>query len=210
MSKVLVEIHKFYEVFCNPIDEMNFKEGDFVLLKLKFGEELGRVKSFLENEEEVKGVILRKADQKDILKYLQIREKEREYYKRFVNFLYDKGMNNVIPIACYYSFDEKRLICYAISNKKIDLTSIQKEFGKLIGKRAFFILLPPRETMAKIGGYGPCGRRLCCATFLKEPPHVQLRTVRIQGLEEKREKITGFCGRLLCCLEFEKERYEKQ
>lgn len=210
MSKILVEIHRFYEIFCNPVAEIDIKEGDFVLVKLKFGEDLGRIKNFLESEEEIKGVILKKADQKDILKYFEIKEREKDYYKRFVNFLFDKEMNSIIPIACHCSFDEKRLICYAISNKKIDLTSFQKEFGKMVGKRTFFILLPAREAMAKIGGYGPCGRKLCCATFLKELPHVKLRTVRLQGLEEKREKITGFCGRLLCCLEFEKERYEKQ
>ncbi|MCS7250608.1 MAG: hypothetical protein N2323_05050 [candidate division WOR-3 bacterium] len=209
MNTVLVTIHKFYEVLCNPATEIEIKEGDFVLIKLKFGEELGMIKNFLESEEEIKGVILKKADQKDILKYFGIKEKEKNYYKRFVNFIFEKGINNLTPIACHYSFDEKRLICYAISNKKMDLTSFQKEFGKMVGKRTFFILLPARETMAKIGGYGPCGRRFCCATFLKELPHVKLRTVRLQGLEEKREKITGFCGRLLCCLEFEKERYEK-
>jgi len=210
VSKILVEVHRFYDVLCNPVSEMEIKEGDFVLIKLKFGEELGKVKNFSEDEEEVKGVILKKADHKDILKYFQVKEKEKEYYKRFVNFIFEKGIINLTPLAVHYSFDEKRLICYAISNKKMDLTSFQKEFGKIIGKKTFFILLPPREAMAKIGGYGPCGRKLCCATFLKEPLHVELRTVRIQGLEEKREKITGFCGRLLCCLEYERERYEKQ
>lgn len=210
MNKILVEIHRFYEIFCNPVAEMAIEEGEFVVVKLKFGEEIGRVKNFLDSEEEIKGVILKKADQRDILKYFDIKEKERDYYKKFVNFIFERGMNSLVPLACHYSFDEKRLICYAISNKKIDLTSFQKEFGKLVGKRTLFILLPPREAMAKIGDYGPCGRKFCCATFLKDLPHVQLRTVRLQGLEEKREKITGFCGRLLCCLEFEKERYEKQ
>lgn len=209
MSKILVEIHKFYEIFCNPVEELKIKDGDFVLLKLKFGEEIGRVKGFEENEEEVKGVILRKADQQDILKYFQIKEQEKEYYKKFVNFIFDKGIGGLTPLSVHYSFDEKRLICYAISNKKMNLINFQKEFGKLVRRMVFFILLPPREAMAKIGGYGPCGRKLCCATFLKELPHVKLRTVRIQGLEEKREKITGFCGRLFCCLEYEKERYEK-
>lgn len=212
MSKVLVEVHKFYEVLCNPMTKMDLNENDFVLLKLKFGEELGRVKNFLEIEEEIKGVILKKADKNDILKYLQMKEKEEEYYKRFVNFIFDQfdqEIDNIFPIACHYSFDEKRLIFYAISNKKIDLTDVQKELAKILDKKILIILLPPREAMGKIGGYGNCGRKRCCATFLKEPSYVNLRTVRIQGLKEKKEKITGFCGRLLCCLEFEKERYEK-
>ncbi len=208
MSKVLVEVHKFYEIPCQPVEEMAIKENDFVLVKLKFGEDFGRVKNFLEDEEEVIGVIFKKADKNDILKYYELKEKENFYYQKFVNFVFDKGIN-IFPLACHYSFDEKRLVFYAISNKKVDLLSAQKELGKILNKKTFIILLPPRAAMSKIGGYGPCGRKFCCATFLKEPPHVKLRTVRLQGLEEKKEKITGFCGRLLCCLEFERERYER-
>jgi cell fate regulator YaaT (PSP1 superfamily) len=208
MSKVLVEIHKFYEILCQPVEEMTLKANDFVLVKLKFGEDFGRVKNFLEDGEEVAGIIFKKADKNDILKYYEIKEKENFYYQKFVNFVFDKGIN-IFPLACHYSFDEKRLVFYAISNKKVDLLSKQKELGKILNKKTFIILLPPRAAMGKIGGYGPCGRKFCCATFLKEPPPVKLRTVRLQGLEGKKEKITGFCGRLLCCLEFERERYER-
>lgn len=64
-----------------------------------------------------------------------------------------------------------------------------------------------RDQAKLMGGIGPCGRQLCCCTFIKKFEPVSIRIAKRQGLGFNINKISGVCGRLMCCLEYEKESY---
>lgn len=106
------------------------------------------------------------------------------------------------------SFGENRVIIYFTADGRVDFRALLKD---LVGKFRMRIELRQigvRQEASMIGGIGPCGRTLCCATFLKDFTPVTIKMAKIQDIPLNPNKISGTCGRLMCCLSFEHDFYE--
>jgi len=106
-------------------------------------------------------------------------------------------------------FDENKVIIYFTADGRVDFRALLKD---LVGKFRMRIELRQigvRQEASMIGGLGPCGRPVCCATFLKDFSPVTIKMAKIQDIPLNPNKISGTCGRLMCCLAFEHEFYEE-
>ena len=109
-----------------------------------------------------------------------------------------------------WQFDRQRLTIYFIAPQRIDFRELVKDLARTFRTRIELRQISTREEAKKIGGMGPCGRPLCCATFACQNCRVTLDHARAQQLSNNVAKLSGYCGRLKCCLLYEFEYYEEE
>ncbi|MFC1509912.1 stage 0 sporulation family protein [Candidatus Omnitrophota bacterium] len=112
-------------------------------------------------------------------------------------------------IDAEYSFDRTKLIFYFTSEGRIDFRELVKDLAHIFKVRIELRQIGVRDEARMLGGYGHCGRPLCCASFLKGFEPVTIRMAKEQNLPLNPSKISGCCGRLMCCLGYEYENYKK-
>jgi cell fate regulator YaaT (PSP1 superfamily) len=111
-------------------------------------------------------------------------------------------------VQAEYSFDRSKIIFYFTSDGRVDFRNLVKDLAKIFKARIELRQIGVRDETKFFGGYGPCGRQLCCATFLKDFEPVTIKMAKEEGLPLNPPKISGICGRLMCCLNYEYETYK--
>ena len=106
-----------------------------------------------------------------------------------------------------YSFDGTRLLFAFISEQRVDFRDLVKELARTLKTRIEMKQVGARDETKILDGYGRCGRRLCCSSWLTDFHPVSIRMAKLQGLPLAPAEISGLCGRLLCCLAYEDEMY---
>ncbi|HHY11874.1 MAG TPA: stage 0 sporulation family protein [Firmicutes bacterium] len=104
-----------------------------------------------------------------------------------------------------YTFDSSRVTLYFTADGRVDFRELVKDLASALRTRVELRQIGVRDEAKFFGGLGPCGRELCCASFLCEFQPVSIRMAKEQNLPLNPSKISGTCGRLLCCLRFESE-----
>ena len=110
-------------------------------------------------------------------------------------------------VKAEYSFDGSRLTFYFTSEKRVDFRVLVRDLARTFQTRIELRQVGPRDEAKLLGGIGPCGRLLCCSTFLPDYARVSIKMAKDQDLPLNPTKISGVCGRLLCCLSYEHEQY---
>lgn len=114
---------------------------------------------------------------------------------------------NLIDVE--YTFDNTKVIFYFTAEGRVDFRELVKDLAAVFRMRIELRQIGVRDEAKIIGGLGPCGRPLCCTTFLGEFEPVSIKMAKEQNLSLNPTKISGICGRLMCCLKYEQEMYEK-
>jgi len=216
MSTFLVKFRTTGKIhqFTSPL---KFKVGEKILIETDQGVEIGtileikrRTKSVPpEGVEEVEGKILRKLTQKDEEKLQNLREKLKDALSLCNKKIKELRLPMKI-IDAEYSLDEKKITFYFTAETRIDFRQLLQELIAHFHKNIRLQQLGPRDAAKMIGGIGPCGRPLCCQTFLEDMKSVTLDMAKEQDLSSiGSSKLSGPCGKLLCCLTYEIEIYEK-
>ena len=112
-------------------------------------------------------------------------------------------------VAVDYLDAEEKVVVYFTAPHRVDFRVLVRELAAELKARVDLRQLAPRDEARVQGGIGPCGRDLCCATFLKDFEAVSVRMVRDQDLPLNPLKISGACGRLMCCLKYEHPLYQE-
>ncbi len=112
-------------------------------------------------------------------------------------------------IAVDYAGARNRHTIYFTADGRVDFRALVRDLAKTLGGRVELRQLGARDTARVQGGIGPCGRDLCCATFLKDFEPVSIRMAKDQDLPVNPLKISGACGRLMCCLKYEHPLYQE-
>ena len=107
-----------------------------------------------------------------------------------------------------YTFDDSKLIFYFTADGRVDFRDLVKDLASIFKTRIELRQIGVRDEAKMIGGMGPCGRPLCCATFLGDFEPVSIRMAKEQNLSLNPAKISGICGRLMCCLKYEADTYK--
>ena len=107
----------------------------------------------------------------------------------------------------FYTFDRSQLIFRFIADDRVDFRQLAKDLGSAFKTRIELRQVGIRDKAREIGGIGPCGRKLCCTTFLTDFDSVSINMAKNQSLALNPSKINGSCGRLLCCLKYEDDNY---
>ena len=185
--------------------------GDWVLVSTEKGEDMGRVikkasvgDGFSHSQE-----ILRKATSEDMKRMEENREREREARGICQSKIEERDLPMKL-VDVEYQFDGNKLIFYFISEERIDFRGLVRELASVYKTRIEMKQIGVRDQAKRMGGYGICGRPLCCATFLEDFEPITTQLAKGQHLTLIPSKISGVCGRLMCCLLFERKLYEDE
>jgi len=107
-----------------------------------------------------------------------------------------------------YTFDNNKVIFYFTAEGRVDFRELVKDLATIFKTRIELRQIGVRDEAKMIGGLGPCGRSLCCSTFLGDFASVSIKMAKEQNLSLNPTKISGICGRLMCCLNYEQQTYE--
>ena len=109
-----------------------------------------------------------------------------------------------------YTFDSSKLLFYFTADTRIDFRELVKDLAAVYKTRIELRQIGVRDEVKMLGGYGMCGRELCCVNHLSDLNTVSIKMAKEQGLSLNPTKISGACGRLMCCLKHEQEVYEEK
>jgi cell fate regulator YaaT (PSP1 superfamily) len=152
--------------------------------------------------------ILRKATEEDIIKEERNKERETEAFLMAQDMIAERELPMKL-IRVEYSFDASRATFFFFSETRIDFRELVKELAYKLKSRIEMRQIGVRDVARMIGGFGPCGRELCCSAFLKNFEPVSIRMAKKQEMVLNPAKISGVCGRLLCCLSYEYQMYDE-
>src|SRR5690625_2534168 len=108
-----------------------------------------------------------------------------------------------------YTFDRNKVIFYFTAEGRIDFRDLVKDLAAQFKTRIELRQIGVRDEAKLLGGVGPCGRMLCCSTFLGDFDPVSIKMAKDQSLSLNPAKISGIYGRLMCCLKYESDNYER-
>lgn len=183
---------------------------DGVIVETARGLEFGNVVSIPDIEEvprdgSIKPVV-RKATMRDMAQLARNRERERSAVdicqKKIEKFKCDMKL-----LRAEYTFDRNKIVFFFTAEGRVDFRELVKDLASVFHTRIELRQVGVRDRAKQVSGIGPCGRPLCCATFLSEFAPVSIKMAKNQGLSLNPTKISGACGRLMCCLRYENDQY---
>jgi cell fate regulator YaaT (PSP1 superfamily) len=185
--------------------------GDGVVVDTTRGADFGRV---VKGPDEIgaddapRGLrkVLRKASAADLETIASHREME-DRAKRECRRLAGDLKLDIKVVEARQAFDGPRLTITFFAEERTDVRELQGKLGDRLSRRVELKQVSARDESRIVGGYGPCGRSLCCATFAGDQEPVSIRMAKDQNLPLNPTKISGCCGRLMCCLKYEHQVY---
>jgi len=207
---VFVRLRDTGQIFLYNAADLEIRERDYVILEHDRGLDYGLVVSQKPNDENkskqpVKK-ILRIATKADIKQIEDNRSKSKDAFNTCVKKIQEHKLNMKM-VQSEYSFDRSKIIFYFTSEGRVDFRDLVKDLAKIFKARIELRQIGVRDETKFFGGFGPCGRELCCATFLKDFEPVTIKMAKEEGLPLNPPKISGICSRLMCCLNYEYETY---
>ncbi|MBE6053733.1 MAG: stage 0 sporulation protein [Clostridium sartagoforme] len=213
MIKVIgVRFKKAGKIYYFDPNGLNIKKGDFVVVEtargIEFGECVIGVKEISESDivAPLKSVI-RVAEEEDINKHKGNKVKEKDALEICLKKIEEHGLNMKL-IDVEYTFDNNKVIFYFTADGRVDFRELVKDLATIFKTRIELRQIGVRDEAKMLGGLGPCGRPLCCSTFLGDFASVSIKMAKEQNLSLNPTKISGICGRLMCCLNYEQSTYE--
>lgn len=208
-----VRFKKAGKVYYFDPGDLHINKGDDVIVETARGAEYGEVvvgiKS-VEADEVVQPLkeVLRVATEED---HQHMEENQKKADEAFEIGL-EKVEKHKLPmklVTSEYTFDDSKLIFYFTADGRVDFRDLVKDLASVFRVRIELRQIGVRDEAKMIGGLGPCGRPLCCASFLGDFEPVSIRMAKEQNLSLNPTKISGICGRLMCCLKYESDTYKE-
>jgi cell fate regulator YaaT (PSP1 superfamily) len=151
--------------------------------------------------------VVRKATEDDQQRAAKNRGREAEAFRLCQDMVAERELPMKL-IRAEYSFDGSRVTFYFFSETRVDFRELVKDLAHRLRTRIEMRQVGVRDVARMIGGFGPCGRELCCTSFLRGFEPVSIRMAKKQEMVLNPAKISGVCGRLLCCLSYEHAMYD--
>ena len=151
--------------------------------------------------------IIRKMNPNDDIKIKGNERVAREAFYKVLQKVKERELDMKLT-AVDYTFDRGKLFIYYTAEGRIDFRELVKDMGYIFKTRIQMVQIGVRDETKLMGGYGGCGRELCCCTFIKDFKPVSIDMAKEQELSLNPTKISGICGRLMCCLSYEDEFYK--
>ncbi|MCM8823278.1 MAG: stage 0 sporulation family protein [Candidatus Omnitrophica bacterium] len=186
------------------------KVNDYVIIEADRGLDYGEVLevSSVNNEPGQINNILRKATEEDF-KCINENRKEAEEAMKICGEKIGRHNLKMKLVEAEYSFDKKKIVFYFTAEGRVDFRELVKDLAKEFKVRIEMRQIGVRDETRIFGGVGPCGRKLCCALFLKNFEPVSIKMAKLQRLPLNPSKVSGICGRLMCCLSYEYKNYQE-
>lgn len=213
LTVVGIRFKKAGKIYYFDPEGIDLKSGDFAIVETSRGLEFGEVvvgPKQVEEDDVIQPLkkVIRKAGEEDCQKILENRQKEEEAFDIGLQKIEEHGLEMKL-VDVEYTFDRSKIIFYFTADGRVDFRELVKDLAAVFRTRIELRQIGVRDEAKMIGGLGPCGRVLCCHTFLGEFEPVSIRMAKDQNLSLNPTKISGVCGRLMCCLRYESEAYEQ-
>ena len=198
-------------------NHLSLEKGDTVAVEASPGHDIGVVtltgrlvplqikKANLKSEQEIKR-IYRKAKPVDIEKYEEAKSREHDTMIRARQIAKDLGLQMKIGDVEYQG-DGNKAIFYYIADGRVDFRQLIKVLADAFHVRIEMKQIGARQEAGRIGGIGPCGREMCCATWMKNFVSVSTGAARYQDISLNPQKLAGQCAKLKCCMNYEVDTY---
>ncbi len=203
--------------YYHNINNLPLKKGDIVAVEASPGHDIGVVtltgrlvylqlkKANLKSADDIKR-IYRMARQTDMDKFREA--KAREHETMIESREIAKGLGLKMKIGdVEYQGDGQKAIFYYIADERVDFRQLIKDLAAAFHVRIEMKQIGARQEAGRIGGTGPCGRELCCATWMKNFVSVSTAAARFQDISLNPQKLAGMCAKLKCCLNYEVDDY---
>jgi len=191
---------------------LDLHTGMFVVTETARGVELGECMSGVMevSDERVAAPlkpIMRIATEQDMLTQKRNEEYEKEAFDIAIERIAEHNLEMKL-VDVEYAFDHSKIIFYFTANGRVDFRLLVKNLASIFKTRIELRQIGVRDEAKMLGGIGPCGRPICCRTFLSDFTPVSIKMAKEQNLSLNPTKISGLCDRLMCCLKYEQDQYE--
>lgn len=198
-------------------NKLKLEKGDIVAVEASPGHDIGVVtltgrlvplqikKANLKSEADIKR-IYRKVKPVDMEKYEEAKAKEHDTMIRSRQIALNLNLNMKIGDVEYQG-DGNKAIFYYIADERVDFRQLIKVLAEVFRVRIEMKQIGARQEAGRIGGIGPCGRELCCATWMTSFNSVSTSAARFQDISLNPQKLAGQCAKLKCCLNYEVDVY---
>ena len=199
--------------YAGATDKVTYTYNQQVLVESQKAKELAFVaipqKEISESDlpDELKP-ILQVATEKELKKYNQNQIDAKEAFKIAKEKIIKHQLEMKL-VDAEYTFDRSKIIFSFTADGRIDFRELVKDLASIFKTRIELRQIGVRDEAKLLGGIGPCGRPLCCSTFLGDFAAVSIKMAKEQSLSLNPAKISGVCGRLMCCLNYENDEYER-
>lgn len=203
--------------YYHNINNLDLKKGDIVAVEANPGHDIGVVtltgqlvklqvkKANIKSPDDIRR-IYRIAKETDMEKYYAA--KAREHDTMIKSRQIAKALKLQMKIGdVEFQGDGNKAIFYYIADERVDFRQLIKDLAAAFHVRIEMKQIGARQEAGRIGGTGPCGRELCCATWMKSFSSVSTNTARFQGISLNPTKLAGMCAKLKCCLNYEVDDY---
>lgn len=203
--------------YYHNVNNLQLQKGDTVAVEASPGHDIGVVtltgrlvrlqikKANLKSPDDIKR-IYRIAKPVDMEKYNEAKAREHETMIKSRQIAKSLGLQMKIGDVEYQG-DGNKAIFYYIADERVDFRKLIKVLAETFHVRIEMRQIGARQEAGRIGGTGPCGRELCCATWMKNFSSVSTNAARIQDISLNPQKLAGMCAKLKCCLNYEVDDY---
>ena len=203
--------------YYHNVNNLDLKKSDIVAVEASPGHDIGVVtltgrlvklqikKANLKSAEDIKR-IYRIAKSVDMDKYKEAKSREHDTMIESREIAKKLGLNMKIGDVEYQG-DGNKAIFYYIADERVDFRQLIKVLAETFHVRIEMKQIGARQEAGRIGGTGPCGRELCCATWMKNFISVGTNAARFQDISLNPQKLAGMCAKLKCCLNYEVDDY---
>jgi len=206
-----VTFRKLGKLHYYPAEAVPLTVGDSVVAETEDGTECGEVKilrpvSGRREDANTPFRIVRIANERD----KEIRDLRLVQSAEGLKLCQEKANGlglDMKAVEAEVSFDGHQITLYFVADSRVDFRQLVKEIAGRLKMRVHLHQVGARDHARALGGYGPCGRPLCCTTFLRDFAPVSMKMAKDQSLYLNPSKFSGVCGKLMCCLRYEHEVY---
>jgi cell fate regulator YaaT (PSP1 superfamily) len=208
LARVVLSGHLPGQVF-QLSDEIAPSPGVWVVVRCDEGERLGRLAThelpiMRPCAARIAGAVLRLATAEELARGQQLAAIEREALAFCRQRAHELGLP-IRPVAAVAPLEHDLLVISFAAEERVDFRELLRDMMRRLRRRVELRQVGVRDQAKSAGGWGPCGRPLCCATFMSRFSSVTIRMAKAQKLSLNPSRISGMCGRLMCCLAHEAE-----
>ncbi|MDD5762676.1 MAG: regulatory iron-sulfur-containing complex subunit RicT [bacterium] len=190
------------------------QRGDYVVVQTERGASLGEVIHRIDGhapkgDKQPFGKVLRVASAEDMRAHQENARREAEAETFCTARIAERGLPMKL-VRSEYLLDRSKAVFYFTADGRIDFRELVKDLAHELRTRIEMRQIGVRDEARAVGGVGPCGKELCCATFLRDFEPITVKMAKDQKLSLNPAKLSGVCGRLMCCLIYEHDSYTRQ
>lgn len=208
MGKIVqVQLGEYRPVAFYDLNEVDCNRDDQVILEVDRGAEFGIVVSDVNavckgKVDAVRGKVLRKATEGDFNQIKNNRIKAQDAINVCMRKIDERKIDMKL-VKAEYTFDCSKIVFFFLAEGRVDFRALVKDLARVFRVRIELKQIGVRDKAKIVGGYGVCGRELCCSSYMKDFHALSIKMAKDQNLPLNPSRISGVCGRIKCCMAYE-------